>query len=737
LGHTVVVLAAAGWIYLRLGVFSESMLPLTYVLPLLVCVWTRRIAHVWSMAAAFALAALAKPLWVLPVDALPRSQDFAYLLSTLANIVVGAAVVHLVVRHRNRLDAHVDAITRQNAELEAQAEELARRNEEIHAQSEEIAQQNEEIESQAEESSRQNEDLRESNERLGRRDLLLQAAVQSLRAGIDGRAALAEFAREVLAILGSPAVALAVLEKTETDFELRAQAASTPDLHLPERWPAAESLAALVLECDRTAAIDDLAKRPDLALLGPGRDEFRSVLMTPLRATGGESIGILAACSRAPTAWTEEQFQLLEWIATQCGLIVESLKWQADLRRRTEALQAAHRAKDEFLAMLSHELRTPLTPVLAAAHVWEDVPELPDDLRSDLGMIRRSVTVQSRLIDDLLDVTRVSRGKIDLAFAPVDVLTLVRESAAVVSADLLAKHQTLKLELDLPTGTRVAGDDARLQQIVWNLLKNAVKFGPEHSEIVLGARVVSPPAERRNDPTNPPASAHVEITVTDRGIGISAADLQRIFTPFEQAATHARQGGLGLGLSIAKVLAEMHGGSLTAASEGVGRGATFTVALPLAKAAQPVDDTLSPALDPPDPKPTFTAPSGNGTKARILLVEDHEDTARILRRFLEREGHPVVYAATHADALASAARDDVQLVLSDLGLPDGNGLDLFPRLRELRPRVRGICMSGFGMESDLAASRAAGFDEHLVKPIDIRRLRELLARFAAQADAEA
>jgi signal transduction histidine kinase/CheY-like chemotaxis protein len=482
----------------------------------------------------------------------------------------------------------------------------------------------------------------------------------------------------------------------------------------------------VVLQQDQTAYIDDLQRRPDLAAPFEESGSYRSILATPVRLAGRPA-GVLVVCSLAPNHWTQEQFRLIEWAAAQVAPLLDSLRWQVALQQRAEAVEQANQAKDQFLATLSHELRTPLTPVLAAAGALEMDARLPEDARAELAMIRRNVAIQSRLIDDLLDLTRISRGKLDLIQQELEVMPLLREAAAIVAADLDAKEQILVQQISVPAGRKLHGDGARLQQVFWNLLKNAVKFSPRGSRLTLDAHVAAGhPRKRELD------GDRVVVRIADEGVGIEPADLERIFQPFEQAASARRRGGnvgLGLGLSIAKAIVELHDGRLLASSAGPGRGSVFMVELPL------LERVCDEATVVQVPAAAAPAAGTENSAGRILLVEDHGDTGRVMARLLRRAGYTVVHAETVGAALEAWASESFDLVVSDLGLPDGSGLDLMRQLREQDGRVPGICMSGFGMESDVRASQEAGFAEHLIKPVDMQQLHAAIRRLLSTVPA--
>jgi two-component system CheB/CheR fusion protein len=317
-------------------------------------------------------------------------------------------------------------------------------------------------------------------------------------------------------------------------------------------------------------------------------------------------------------------------------------------------------------------------------------------------MIRRNVELETRLIDDLLDVTRISNGKLVLNPETVDVHTLVAQTLEVCERDLHEKGIRVTVDARAAAHHAVA-DPARLQQVLWNILKNAIKFTPPGGHVAVRT-------------ANPAGAARVRVEVSDDGAGIDPDVLPNIFNAFEQGGrtVTSRYGGLGLGLAIAKTLVELHRGRLTAASRGRGHGATFTVDLP--------------AVPPPPPVGAPHAASGMAgegartSRLRILLVEDHEDTARVMTRLLAQVGYDVETARGIAAARALVSNRPFDLVISDLGLPDGSGNDL---MRELRDRhgLKGIALTGWGMEEDVRGAHEAGFARHLTKPVNFQALR--------------
>jgi signal transduction histidine kinase len=371
---------------------------------------------------------------------------------------------------------------------------------------------------------------------------------------------------------------------------------------------------------------------------------------------------------------------------------------EVQVHQINEQLQASNNAKDHFLSTLSHELRTPLTPVLAAVELIEVEGCPAEELRQQMGMIRRNVELEVRLIDDLLDLTRISRGKVRLHLAVEDVHEKLRHVIEILGPEIRSKELRLTLELSAESAT-VMADAPRIQQTLWNLLRNAVKFTPARGEVRIR--------------TFNPAADQVGIEVSDSGIGIEPHVLPRIFDSFDQGGPEVTRlfGGLGIGLTISRALAELHGGALTADSEGKGRGARFLLSLPVVH--QPAASVERGRDLPPRRLPR--------QGCRILLVEDHADTCRMMSRVLERGGHTVRSAGTVAMALEAARSEPFDLLISDIGLPDGSGLELIQQLLEMRP-ITGIALSGHGTAEDIRRSRDAGFVEHLTKPVSLGQL---------------
>jgi signal transduction histidine kinase/CheY-like chemotaxis protein len=375
------------------------------------------------------------------------------------------------------------------------------------------------------------------------------------------------------------------------------------------------------------------------------------------------------------------------------------------LARESEAraeAEAANHAKDRFLAALSHELRTPLTPVLAIVSGLAADERIPPEPRRQLDVIRRNVELEARLIDDLLDLTRITRGKLDLRLEVTDLRKVVEHTIEIsCEREMTAGRLRVLTEL-APEDHRLWADPSRLTQVLWNLLSNSVKLTPAGGTITVRSRC---------EPDR------LELQVVDTGIGIEPEVMPYIFEAFEQGRTRGprRTGGLGLGLAISRAIAEMHGGTLAAASDGHDRGATFTLTLPRGRDLPAI--VQAPAA--------IENPKSKIQNLRILLVEDHADTAEAMADLLRLLGHDVTVAGDVASALATgeaaASGGGLDLLISDLGLPDGSGLEVMRALS--RFRVPGIALSGYGMEEDVRRSHEAGFGRHLTKPVGMPQLR--------------
>jgi PAS domain S-box-containing protein len=399
----------------------------------------------------------------------------------------------------------------------------------------------------------------------------------------------------------------------------------------------------------------------------------------------------------------------------QCNIrdISDRAKVQEMSQSHLTALLVENKTKDEFLAALSHELRTPLSAIASMLDVLElqqslanmsDTQTATELDRSGLKLIRRNVHILVSLINELLDLTHISRGDIHLELATIDAHHAIGDALRDVVVQLKAKRIDLRVNLRAEF-RHIKVDSAKFHRIITNLINNAIKFTPVDGKI----RVVT---------TNAPNDDLV-IEISDSGIGIDVESLSRIFSPFEQGDNSVRRrfGGLGLGLSISKSLAEAHGATLEAESEGKDNGSTFRLRFKTERIF-PGELVLM-------PQPLLVS------SMRVLLVEDHADTRECLHRLLESGGHMVRSAEDGRSAIAWSEREKFDLLIADVGLPDRSGLELLQELRQREPQLLAIALSGYGMPQDFVDSKEAGFIDHFVKPVDMQKLHAVINKLAA------
>ena len=376
------------------------------------------------------------------------------------------------------------------------------------------------------------------------------------------------------------------------------------------------------------------------------------------------------------------------------------------IRMALDEREAANAAKDHFLAMLSHELRTPLSPVLATLNLWEVSDQLPSGMKSDVQMLRRNVELEARIIDDLLDLTRIAKGILSFTQETLDAHELIGFLVSLCHTEFGDKQLTLSIDLEAERHY-LHTDAGRLQQILWNVIKNAAKFTESGGKVRIA--------------TSNDAGGNVVITVTDNGIGMTPETVGRLFKPFEQGekVISRRYGGLGLGMAISSALAGQLGGELTATSEGLGQGSTFTIIFPSTDSApaQPVRDVVR---------------DQSLAGIKILLVEDHLDSAQALTQLLSRQGYLVRTANTVAAALDAVSERAFDVLICDIGLPDGTGFELIETVRK-NATTPAIALSGFGMEEDVAQSHLSGFDAHLTKPVNFQNLEAAIRKLTARS----
>jgi len=381
------------------------------------------------------------------------------------------------------------------------------------------------------------------------------------------------------------------------------------------------------------------------------------------------------------------------------------------LRARAEELENANRVKDEFLATMSHELRTPLTSILGWSRLLDSNQLADKDKHRAIQIIQRNAEAQSKLIEDLLDVSRIITGKLKIEFQPVSFAAITDSALTSLRPAIDAKQLQLEASID-PAAGAILGDPARLQQIVTNLLSNSIKFTPQNGKIEVKLQ--------RTD-------SHVRLDVKDTGVGIEAEHLPHIFERFRQvdSSNIRSHGGLGLGLAIVDYLVRQQCGAVFAASEGKGKGATFSVEFPLTS-SEVIGELRSPATSSARPKAVLDQASASFDASlehlNVLVVEDDPDTQELLKTVLERHGAEVTTVASGGDALAEITSSKPDVIISDIGMAGENGYDLIRKIRAMDPaaggRVPAIALTAYAGAADRRRALLAGFQTHLAKPVE-------------------
>ncbi|MDZ8226106.1 PAS domain S-box protein [Nostoc sp. ChiVER01] len=478
----------------------------------------------------------------------------------------------------------------------------------------------------------------------------------------------------------------------------------------------------------------------------PNADILKALRITayagqPLIAQG-KLLGVLSFASRTRTHFTSGEIALLQATSDQVAVALERAQLMDSLQQQKEQLVQANRIKDEFLAVLSHELRTPLNPILGWSKLLQTKKYDEVTTTRALQTIERNAKLQTQLIEDLLDVSRILQGKLSLNIAPVNLETAIVSAIETVRLAAQAKsinlrftildfglqnpHRNLdinfnnqtdnlksQIQVALPPSERydpkflVTGDSGRLQQVIWNLLSNAIKFTPQGGQVEISLQSVGSQAELR---------------VSDTGKGISPDFLPFVFDYFRQAdgATTRKFGGLGLGLAIVRHIVELHGGTVKAESLGEEQGATFTVMLPLMKThfnSHQIDRQLD--------------DSSNLDGVKVLLVDDERDTRELIAFILEQSGAVVTQAASAIEALRIMPEFQPNLLLSDIGMPEVDGYMLIRRIRAMSPEQGGtipaIALTAYAAEADSQQAIAAGFEQHITKPVEPAKLLQAIA----------
>jgi signal transduction histidine kinase/ActR/RegA family two-component response regulator len=439
----------------------------------------------------------------------------------------------------------------------------------------------------------------------------------------------------------------------------------------------------------------------------------RAALAAPLAARGKTlgAIALVSADSRRAFADTDRG--LLEDLARRCSYAVDNSRLHSEVILQRDKAEKASRVKDEFLAILSHELRNPLVPILGWARAFGTRTDTSDEVFAEgVRSLERNARNIQRLVDDCLELIRTSSRRIRLELQRMDLNTIA--AASIEAVVPLAREKGLKLDIDLADGPLwITGDRTRLEQVVVNLLTNAVKYTPAGTVEVRSRK----------------SQGQAELHVSDTGIGIAPDFIGKVFEPFRQAtdAWLTSDSGLGIGLSIASEIVRLHSGSIWAASEGLRKGSTFSIALPLQDAGAPR------ALSADKPQ----GASGNPARScRILLVEDSDDVLYLMKKELEWTGHKVYAAMDGMTALEIAKRELPDIIISDIKMPRLDGYEFIQQVRAAPSlaAIPAIAMTGFGMERDAEQARSAGYSAHIVKPVDIAEVEHLIQTLIGASD---
>jgi signal transduction histidine kinase len=448
----------------------------------------------------------------------------------------------------------------------------------------------------------------------------------------------------------------------------------------------------------------------------------------PLRARDRTLGAITFVYAESGRRYTEDDLVFAEDFARRAAMAIENalfLKEAQDARAQERILRSeaelASRAKDQFLATVSHELRTPLNAILGwTVTLRQRKPA--EEVDRALAIVERNARLQTKLIEDVLDISRIISGKLELNLGPTNVAEAV--SAAIETVTPAAQAKGIETSIDVPDGSLTFTADAdRLQQVVWNLLSNAVKFTPKGGHVTVGAY---------RD------GSEVCIFVSDTGEGIRSEVLPIVFDPFRQAdaSTTRRHGGLGLGLSIVKQLVSAHGGTVLAESEGEGKGAKLTVRLP-ARSAVPAIRRSAPAngMLPAPAAPTRPAPRLDGL--RLLVVDDEEDALGLVSEVLRAQGAEVHVAASAGEALEKFKSVRPDVIVSDIGMPDADGLSLIRQIRALTPQQGGrtpaVALTAYARAEEAERAFVAGYQMHVAKPVEPLHLATVVANLGGRS----
>ena len=451
----------------------------------------------------------------------------------------------------------------------------------------------------------------------------------------------------------------------------------------------------------------------------PGLLPARSYLSAPVRSGGGDLLGGLFFGHPDPGVFHARDERLVAGLAAHAAIAVDNAHLYRDAQEARTVAETASRVKDEFLATLSHELRTPLTAIVGWAYLLQRGQLTPDEISGAGDTIIRNANTQNQIIDQLLDVSRIVTGKLQLDLQPVDIGSVVKAAIGTVTPAANAKSVLLQLVQD-PAGSSVMGDPERLQQVFWNLLSNAVKFTPKNGRVRVSVQSIA---------------SRVEVAVADTGLGIDAVFLPHVFNRFSQRDSSSTRSvrGLGLGLAIARQLVELHGGSIQAESPGTGQGSTFTVAFPCSPVtATPANGRVYSQAD----RSVGLEDVPDVTGIRVMVVEDDDDARALLAKVLESQGAFVKVVSSAREALGVLEKERIDVLLSDIEMPGTDGYQL---IRELRLRssqqggsVPAAALTAYARTEDRLRALRAGFQLHLSKPVQPAELITVVASLSTR-----
>jgi signal transduction histidine kinase len=701
--------------WLRLGVYTDRIFPLSSGLPLLLCLWTRDRISLYAMSVAFTVISMLKIFQVMPDEALLPDYEGALVASQLANIWVVAGVIHAVLSARDRIERKRDSLALLNVELETSNEELAareeeitRQNEELQSQTEELEQQSEELRQQAEEMEQQSAELGDANHELLRRERGLQTLLDSgrwLRGDMNEALVMNGICQAGVQVLGDEVQAAAVVMENEGGIVLNGSSgfglhgAVTPDFGFDE------SFSSLLLESERTACIEDIEVRPDIRLPQPGAGRpFRAVLGSPIWHEG-QPVATLELYSTSPRRWSEHDFRIAEWLASQAALALQAIRFQQEIEEKRKAAEDASVQKTRFLAAVSHDVRTPANAISLLAELIERCakdPERAHQVPALAANLWSNARAMIDLVSDVLDLTRFDSGRLDLDLSEFSVNEIIRSE--VRQALPLAERRGLVLRHELPEcEVTIRSDRTKLARVLANFVSNAVKF-TEAGEIRVECREE--------------AQGGLTIEVIDSGIGIPGEHVGSIFDEFFQLRNpeRNREKGAGLGLAICRRLLDALGFPVSVKSL-VGIGTTFSIHVP---AGCVINGAAKRAAE------------GDGHPLegiRILLVEDHEVARETTALLLESEGAKVCKAESGREAIRLLATGKHDILLLDLNLPDFDGTEILRSLQISKPqRLRSVLVvSGDVRPERIEEVKALGALDLLPKPVSMEKIRKALA----------